>query len=48
MTAEIVDRFLRAMLPGFPRDYSPQEREHLMRDTTIDEIWEFRPDLIKR
>jgi len=48
MTTDIVDQFLREMLPYFPRDYSPEQREYLMRDTTIDEIARFRPMLLRR
>jgi hypothetical protein len=48
MSVDMVDRFLKAMLPEFPKGYSPEEREYLMRDTSIDEIWMFRPDIIRR
>lgn len=47
MTTDIVDRFLRAMLPEFPRGYTPLEREFLMRDTTTEEIFQFTPKLAR-
>lgn len=47
VTADIVDRFLRKMLPAFPGIYDPSEREILMRDTTIQEIKRFAPELMR-
>ena len=48
MTVNIVDRFLREMLPDFPQGYTSQQIEYLTRDTSSEEIWNFRPDLAKR
>ncbi len=45
MTVEVVDRFLRKMRPDFPREYTPREIEFLMRDTTIQEIKRYAPEL---
>ena len=47
MTPDIVDRFLRKMLPDWPRGYSPREREILFRDTTLAEITRFAPELAR-
>lgn len=48
MTPELVSRFLAKMLgPRWPKGFTGQQKEFLMRDTEVKEIHLYAPELLR-